>query len=84
MNMLPIRFPDDLYEQLQALSAISGRPMAAIVREATKEKIEKQPKQLRRRLKYTNPLWELAKKVEKLPPTPYYNPELSDDELLYG
>lgn len=83
MNVVPVRFPDDLYEQLQALAKVYDTSMAAIVREATKEKIAKQPKKIKRKLRYCNPLLELAKEAEKLPATKYYYPELSDDELLY-
>lgn len=83
MNVIPIRFTDDLYEKLQALAQLLKKPMAEIVREATYEKIGKQPTEIKKRLKYTNPLLELAQKIEKLPKVKYHYPKLTDDELLY-
>lgn len=83
MTIVPIRFPDDLYDKLQALAHVEGTSMARLVREAIKEKIKRLPQKKKKRLS-RDPFVEFIKRVEKIPAKKYYHPELTDDELLYG
>lgn len=84
MVIVPIRFPEKMYENLRALSELTNKSMAQIVRESLDKEIKIKPKKIRNKLKYVNPLLEMVKRAKKLPNVKDHYPHLSDDELLYG
>ena len=88
MNILPLRLTDKLYIQLQTLSQAWGKPMAEIVRQSLTKTIPKYSRNFSQKIKYTNPLMDMAQKAKrlhhKLKINKYHFKELSSDELIYG
>lgn len=87
MITVPIRFPEEMYQNLRALSDLTGKSMAEIVRESLDKEVKSKPKKVKKKLEYKNPLLEMAKNAKKIAKEcgadNYYYPEYTDDELIY-
>ncbi len=84
MIVVPVRFPEDLYNKLKELASLYGDSFASLVRKASEKEVKKLTKVKRKKQIYVNPLLEMAHQAEKRVSSPDQYPDKTDDELLYG
>lgn len=87
MKVLPIKLPDEMYQDLKLLSQATNISMADFIREEIKKPLKEKTKKIkvqrkkRAKKKAFNPIEFMIKNASSAP-DPY--PGISDDELLYG
>jgi len=87
MKVLPIKLPDEMYQNLKLLSRETHISMADFIRREIKKPLEKEVKKIMVKKKRTDKkkpfdFIDFMIKNASSAPDPY--PGISDDELLYG
>ncbi|MEO8581647.1 MAG: nucleotidyltransferase family protein [Patescibacteria group bacterium] len=84
MKVLPIKLPDEMYDDLKAVSVRDGMPMAQVIRDYLGTKIKKKAKIFKKELRKQPKSFDFSQLGEKNVYTgPTYFDELTDDEILY-
>ena len=80
MQVLPIKLPDELYQDLKTVSRETNTPMAKIIKDEIGPKIAKITKKIKQQ--------QAKNSIEYMLNNPItgknYLPNLTDDEILYG
>jgi len=87
MKVLPIKLPDEMYNDLKLLSQTTNISMADFIRKEINKPLREKTNQIKVKIKKKskkksfNPIEFMIKNASSAP-DPY--PGISDDELLYG
>lgn len=87
MKVLPIKLPDELYNDLKLLKQVTDISMAEFIRQEIEKPLKKKIKKIRIRAekkRRKKPFDFIEFMIKNASPAPDSYPGISDDELLYG